>query len=276
MLLGLDSYSYHLAFGRHEDFRPTKPINIFDFINKVSDLRLAGLQIDPMHLTSNDTIFLQKIRQKADSKNLFIEYGVASVHRDVIEEGVRICNILDSPILRTFIGYDRYSSAIDLRDKIDLAVKEIRASLKILEKGNVKLAIENHGDVNSFELVKIIEEINHPNVGICLDVGNSLCTLENPLEALERMAPFAVTTHFKDYTVKMTNYGCKIVGVELGQGVLPLEIMLDIIEQESGLDRLILEIPIEAEKDEQETLRKEERAVANSVVYCREVLEVGT
>ena len=272
MLLGLDSYSYHLAFGCHADFSPGSPIDLFYFIDRVSDLGLDGFQIDPKHLASNHTGYLHQIRQSANSKGLFVEHGIMNVTGKAIEEGVRVCEILDSPILRTFIGVDRYDKSFNFGKLFESVIKEIQASLSILEKSEVKLAIENHGDVTSFELVEIIKEINHPNVGICLDVGNSLCTLEEPLEALEAMAPFAFSTHFKDYTVKMTNYGCKIIGVELGQGVLPLEEMLRIIEQKSNLERLILEIPIEAEKDEQQTLQKEEQAVKNSVAYCRNVL----
>lgn len=274
MQLGLDSYSYHLAFGCHADFRPSNPIDLFDFIDRVSDLGLAGFQIDPMHLGSTDYKYLENVRKKADDNGLFIEHGLMSVKPEDIEEGLKVCHILGSPILRTFIGFDRFAKTTNIRSEIERAKQQIRASLSELEKGGVKLAIENHGDVTSTELVEIITEINHTNVGICLDIGNCLCTLEEPLEALKRMVPFAVTTHFKDYAISMTNYGCKIYGVQLGQGILPLKEMLDIITQQTSLDRLVLEIPIEAEKDEKKTLQKEEQVISESVKYCRDVLHV--
>ena len=47
MQLGLDSYSYHLAFGAHPDFSPKRKITLFDFIERVAALRLDGFQIDP-------------------------------------------------------------------------------------------------------------------------------------------------------------------------------------------------------------------------------------
>jgi sugar phosphate isomerase/epimerase len=89
------------------------------------------------------------------------------------------------------------------------------------------------------------------------------------------MARLAVTTHIKDYVIVPTNYGCKITGVELGKGILPLREIVRIIREESPLEHLVLELPIEAESDEEKSLEKEDNAVRKSVSYCREVLEIA-
>ena len=54
MKLGLDSYSYHLAFGAHPDFTPRRRLTLFGFIERVSALGLDGFQIDPLHLGARE------------------------------------------------------------------------------------------------------------------------------------------------------------------------------------------------------------------------------
>ena len=116
----------------------------------------------------------------------------------------------------------------------------------------------------------MIRRLESPHVGICLDVGNPLAVLEDPVFAADKMAPFAVTTHFKDYALEMTNYGFKVKGCVIGEGVIDLDRIFDIILTRSRLDRLILEIPVEREIREADSLKKEEEIVKRSIDFVRE------
>jgi sugar phosphate isomerase/epimerase len=268
--LGLDSYSYHLAFGAHPDFRPNQPMTLFDFMERVAELGLDGFQIDPMHLSEKSEAYLQDVADFARERNLFIEYGTIGVEpRNIVEE-IRACQILGSPILRTFLGFDRFDKNTDVSCELDRAEKQLRQVLPDLAEAKITLAIENHGDVTSGELVGLIERLENPHVGICLDVGNPLAVLEDPVFAADKMAPFAVTTHFKDYALEMTNYGFKVKGCVIGEGVIDLDRIFDIIVERSKLDRLILEIPVEKEANEADSLKKEEEIIKRSVNFVRE------
>jgi sugar phosphate isomerase/epimerase len=275
MKLGLDSYSFHLAFGSHPDFRPLHPLDLFGFIERVAEYGLDGFQIDPYHLKTAEDGYLRAVREEARARKLFIEYGVASVHPDAIREGVRVCRVLGSTVLRTFLGFDRFDRRTSVQAELAAARENVTACLPSLEGAGVRLAIENHGDVTSGELVTLVEEIGSPAVGICLDVGNSLAVLEDPLDAARRMIPFTYTTHFKDYSIVGTPSGYKAVGVALGRGVLPLDELYRLIEEEGIVERLILEIPVEARHGEHQTLEAEESAVRESVSFCRNLLFVG-
>jgi sugar phosphate isomerase/epimerase len=154
---------------------------------------------------------------------------------------------------------------------------EIRHSLPSLHDGGVRLAIENHGDLTSTELVDLVERIDDPAVGICLDTGNALAVFEDPLAAAERMIPFAVTTHFKDCAVIPTGSGFRVCGAPLGRGMLPLEDLFRLIEEQGEVDRLILELPMEPGGTERESLEREDEAVRASVAFLRErLLPVST
>ena len=237
--------------------------------------RLDGFQIDPMHLASCERSYLSEIRDYASNLNLFLEYGTSGVDRDHIERELEICAFLGSPVLRTFIGFDRYSTESNIAAECDAAITQLKAVKNSAEEYNIKLAVENHGDVSTDELIHIIESVDSPHIGICLDLGNPFLTLEaDPLAAAEKMAPFAVTTHFKDYAVQLTNYECKITGVALGEGNIDLHRALQILKSHTALDRIILEIPVEAESEPAETLQKEDDIVTQSVLFARNELNI--
>jgi sugar phosphate isomerase/epimerase len=275
MLLGLDTYSHHLAFGRHPDFHTAKPLDLFGFIEKVSEYELNGFQIDPMHLGATDDQYLTTVREEAESRNLFLEYGVMGTQSHEIQKGIRICKKLGSTVLRSVLGFKRFDPTTSIADELEIGRNNIASSVPALERSGVRLAIENHGDVTSDELVDIVEQIDSPNVGICLDVGNSLCVLEDPWAAAERMIPFAFTTHFKDYTITGTPSGCTITGVPLGEGVLPLLDLYRLIQEQGIVDRLILEIPVEPGHGQKHSLEREEEAIRRSIAFCREKLFIG-
>lgn len=90
------------------------------------------------------------------------------------------------------------------------------------ERHRFPIGIENHKDWLAPELVALLEAIDSPYVGACLDFGNNLALLEDPDETIALLAPFAVTTHLKDMAVRRTTQGFELSEVPLGQGILPL------------------------------------------------------
>ncbi|MBN1350674.1 sugar phosphate isomerase/epimerase [candidate division KSB1 bacterium] len=274
MKLGLDSYSFHLAFGAHPDFSPARKMTLFEFIDRVEKLGLDGFQIDPSHIESRDDGYLAEILSYAKEKNLFLEYGTIGVDTQNLINELDVCKKLESSVLRTFIGFDRYNRKTRIRAEIERAIKQISGAKNKAEESGIRIAIENHGDVSTDELLEIVHRVDSPNVGICLDLGNSMMTLEDPLQAASKMASRAVSTHFKDYAIQLTNYGFKVVGVALGDGNINLQAALKLITEKSDLDCIILEIPVEAEFAENATLKKEYDYIRRSVQYARDVLGI--
>jgi len=274
MKLGLDSYSYHLAFGAHPDFTPNRKMNLFQFIDRVKQLGLDGFQIDPMHLKSRDPGYLKEIRQYTRQQGLFLEYGTIGVASDDLVRELDRARQLGSGILRTFLGFNRYDRDVDIRFEITTAIQQLNKVKDVAGELGIKIAIENHGDVTTDELIEIVEHISHPNIGICFDLGNPLVTLEEPVQAAGKAAPYIFSTHFKDYAIQLTNYGFKVAGVALGDGNIDLEAALKILTEQTSLDRIILEIPVEAMQDQQAALAREHDLVQRSVIYARQVLKI--
>jgi len=272
MKLGLDSYSYHLAFGAHPDFTPRRRLTLFGFIERAADLGLDGVQIDPMHLGARDRRYLDEVRAAAGERGLFVEYGTMGTAPRRLAREIAVAARLGSPVLRTFVGCDRHDPRTDLRAAIRRAAADLRQVIGLAADHGVRLAVENHGDLTTAELLEVIDRVASPWVGVCLDVGNPLLTLEEPLAAVSQLAAHAVTTHFKDYAVQQTNYGAKIVGVALGEGCIDLPAALRLIQAAGRVDRLVLELPIEATGSATAALAHEDRCVRRSVAYARRLL----
>jgi sugar phosphate isomerase/epimerase len=80
-------------------------------------------------------------------------------------------------------------------EKLALIFKTAAAEAK---SHGIKLAIENHIDYNSDEILSLVMEVNSPNFGVNFDSGNFLRVLDDPVKAMEKLAPFVMATHIKD------------------------------------------------------------------------------
>ena len=74
-----------------------------------------------------------------------------------------------------------------------------RTSRSRILDGGVKVAIENHaGDMQARELKMLVEAAGPDIVGVCLDSGNPVWTIEDPHLTLETLAPYVLTSHMRD------------------------------------------------------------------------------
>ena len=273
--LGLFSYSYRMAFGSH-DVKPRQPMNLFEYIEHVHDLGFDGIQIDLTHLTSHDPAYLAELRSAAEERKLFVEYGSAYLEADTAAEELRVASSLGAPLMRTFMGFSRFERGTDVAGETSRAVTLLRSLAPQAADLGIRIALENHCDATTPELLQVIERVDSPTVGVCVDLGNFMIHLENPVEAVKQLAPHIINTHFKDYDMKMENWGFKSYGVALGEGVIDLRAVLDILVNEAHLDRIMLEIVSEPQASEAETLALEEENVRRSYQFAREVLGIGT
>jgi sugar phosphate isomerase/epimerase len=83
----------------------------------------------------------------------------------------------------------------------------------------IKIAIENHaGDMQARELKTLIEGAGTDFVGVCLDSGNPLWTLEDPHLTLETLHPYVLTSHVRDSAVWNVPQGAAVSWVQMGRG----------------------------------------------------------
>lgn len=111
-------------------------------------------------------------------------------------------------------------------------VADVRARLARLAPRaaaqGLDIAIENHQDFTSAELMELCEEAGEC-VGITLDTGNALAVAEAPVAFAQTVAARVRHVHLKDYRVQVTDEGYRLVRCAIGDGAVPLPELVDVL-----------------------------------------------
>ncbi len=218
--LGFDSYSIR-------DFR-WKDFQLIDYAAslQLDTIQLSGLgdyeSLDPGHLA--------KVKDHAERAGIAIDAGIGCIcplsqgwnpregnPTDYLLRGLRVAKAVGAPSMRCYLGGngDRPNLERCMEATIQ-ALRSVRA--QALDFG-VRIAVENHsGDMQARETRMLIEEAGKDFVGSCLDSGNPMWVVENPLVTLETLAPYVVTTHIRDSAVCEHPRGAAAQWVALGDG----------------------------------------------------------
>ncbi len=102
----------------------------------------------------------------------------------------------------------------------EAAIRRLREARPIAEAHAVALAVENHQDADSDDLLAICEAVGGEEIGVNLDTGNPLAVGEDVVEFAERIAPVLKNAHLKDYQMHRTPSGYRLVRCPVGDGVV--------------------------------------------------------
>lgn len=243
MKLGLDTFSYHHAAGLW-DYTPRQnpPMTVGHYLRKAAELDLEGLHLcDPRHLDSLEYGYVSDLRQKAESAGLYLELGTAGTNPDHLQGMVRAAHVLGSPVVRTFVGKPRAAKPEAMSALLSATASEIAQVTPVCDRYQIALALENHQDLTTEELLTLVELVDSEWVGICFDTGNPLALLDDPLESAAAFAPLIRSVHLKDYQVSARSDGFVLIGCALGDGVVPLKEILDVLAARAPKPNLNIE-----------------------------------
>jgi len=192
-----------------------------------SEIRFLG-SLDPDNL--------KKVRARADELGIDLEIGMRSIcptsamfdkaagsAEDQLGRMLDAAKMVRSPIVRAVLG-----SAADRKGDIEQHIGSLVGVLKnmrsrILDAG-VKVAIENHaGDMQARELKSLVLAAGPDIVGVCLDSGNPVWTIEDPHLTLETLAPYVLTSHMRDSALWKTQDGIAVRWTRMGEGSMGME-----------------------------------------------------
>jgi 3-oxoisoapionate decarboxylase len=256
MKLGMDSYS-----SRHSGLDPVGVIGL------AAELGLDGVlfELSPFNSFRDDD--LAAIRRAADERGLYIEMGMGSIFswHPMAEKGkqllaeagydvtvsdaklvihhIEIARKLGSPILRLVAGnlFTR-DEGHDMAALADQAVAVLREACRAAEDMGLKIAMENHADFTVRELASILARVNSPALGFTVDCANLAFDLDEPLRLAGIMAPYALTTHFKNYRIVRTPSGLALENCSLGEGEIDLAAIARLLAEHNPEVNLNIEI----------------------------------
>jgi sugar phosphate isomerase/epimerase len=291
MLLGLHTYSFHLHgmgqnWGGHELSWP-RAMDIFSLMDWAVEKGLDGLHITAVDCESTDKPRLLKIKDAAKDHGLYLEYNFSLDEEfdprltHTLDQGIMIADTLGADIAKISLDLRRPRPLCagrhhpDIMRQLEHIVELTFKALPFAEDKGVKLAFENHTESYASEILWLIDRIDHPLVGACVDTVNSVMVLEDPMTAIEILAPRSFTNHFCDHRIERDQFGCRFTGVACGDGDIDLVRALEIFKTTSAMERINIEVEWDSGTDGPETARqKEYDAVMKSIRYCRDVLNI--
>jgi sugar phosphate isomerase/epimerase len=209
----------------------------------------SGCQMDLSQLAATDAASLSSVRALVERQGLFLELSVPFrwfETPDAFEHVAGICHALGATRLRVGLLYGRRYESFESMDAWQAFVarwRDVFPRLKpLIEKHELLVGIENHKDWLAPELADWLTSLDSPYIGACVDFGNNLSLLEDPMSTVEALAPHAVTTHLKDMAVCIDEDGFHLSEVPLGTGLLPLERMVSTLRQARPDVHLCLEM----------------------------------
>lgn len=242
--IGLLSYSYGIRSRLVKDPPLSNPLH---FMALAKERGATSVQIN---LTAADEKDAQSIRWRAEKLELNVE-GIVSLPKDVagqirFKRELGIARACGAIVVRTVaLGGRRYETFGRL-DEFREFDRKARESFKLAEAiartHDVTLAVENHKDYRAEEMAEVMKSISSEFLGICLDTGNNIALLENPLETVKTLAKWTKTVHLKDMGVEESPDGFLLSEVPLGEGRLDLAKIVATVREANPKARFNLEM----------------------------------
>ena len=216
MKIAIDSYCYHRHFGEIYPGLETDPgtrMTMDDFVARAQALGVAGVSLESCFFPQADAGTLARLRERLDAAGLERVWAWGHPHglrsgddlaaADDLVRHIGIAQAVGASVMRICCGGRRTRPAnwTEHRAKLLPILKRVVGPA---EAHGVVLAIENHIDLLADELVELIETVDSPWLGVCLDTANNLRMIEDPVEAARKLAPYARATHIKDITANTT------------------------------------------------------------------------
>lgn len=220
-----------------------RPRDTYEFLEHCHELGAAGIQ---SQLTGD----MAKLRARAEQLGMFIE-AMAPLPKgngstEAFEATLKNAKAAGATCLRAAsLGgrrYETFSTLDEYREWVKQNDAGLDAAVKLLDRYKIPLGLENHKDRTVDQLVAVLKRYSSEYLGACLDCGNNISLLDEPMEVIEKLAPHAVTTHLKDMGVAPYKSGFLLSEMPLGQGFLDIPRVVSIIQTAKPKIHLMLEM----------------------------------
>lgn len=217
------SYAYHLNLR----FGTATPFGLLRF---ASDHHLAGLKIhvedgEDQSLFSMGKGQRQHFAAAAAERGLKLHVETSSTDRHHLEIAAEIARDISAESIRS---YPRYEGRVS--DIVQRTIADLKALAAIDPEGRFRFTLEQHEDLKSHELVRIIQAVDNPRLSLLFDFGNMTNAFEQPHEALQIMAPLVTEVHIKDVKIKADRGGWAHLACRSGEGDIDFHgLLLDLL-----------------------------------------------
>jgi sugar phosphate isomerase/epimerase len=211
--VGIDSYCYHRFFGEvyAQQVKPSKKLTLEDFIRRAAQLGVDGVSLESCFIDRFDKPYLSEVKGLLDE--LKLDRVFAWGHPDGLEGGknekmfddmmksIEYAEAIGAKVMRV-VGSSLMFRFESHPAQIERLSKMFSTAAKEVERKGIKMAVENHIDFNSDEILKILDNVGSPNLGINFDTGNFVRVLDDPVAAMKKLVKRVFATHIKDLRIQ--------------------------------------------------------------------------
>jgi sugar phosphate isomerase/epimerase len=222
-----------------------RPKDTYEFLEHCDALGAGGIQAS---LSSTDPAYIKKLRSRAEQAGMYLEFmiGLPKADTSAFEAMVKAAKEAGGLCVRAnSLPGRRYETFASLEEWKRLnadAQKAIDRALPIVEKHGIPLALENHKDWTAEEMAALMRQKSSEHLGVCLDTGNNISLLDDPMEVVEILAPYTVCSHVKDMGVARYKDGFLLSEMPFGEGFLNLKQIVSTIRQARPKTKITLEM----------------------------------
>lgn len=250
MKLGVSSYSFAYCINNEK-------WSYADVCKKAKELGFDGIEfvgLNSWKTAPDEAACAKEIRAICEDLGLeIVAYTVGAnlLAEDIEAEKARlrhnidIATILGAPVMRHDAAFSlKALPGYRWQDGVTDMAPHIREITEYAAERGIRTCTENHGFIyQAPERVEaLIREVNHPNYGWLVDIGNFLCADADPVNAVITAAPYAFHAHIKDFLFKsgkevppegfMTTAGGNYLrGTVPGHGIVPIPQCLKILKK---------------------------------------------
>jgi sugar phosphate isomerase/epimerase len=236
---------------------------------KARDLGVRVVQIGPnLPLDRLSAAELESLVAQARQWGITLEVGTTGLEPKHLRRYLAITKRVGATLLRTVpdVAGGNPPTMAQIADQLGSIVPDLEAS-------GVSLAIENY-KVPVVDLRRLLEALDSPWVGICLDTVNSLAVAEGTEVVTKTLAPYTKCLHVKDFIIQRAWHmmGFIVEGRPAGKGQLNIPWLLDSLRCAGVSPNVILELWVPPQKTSPETVALEQAWAAESIEFLRQYI----
>jgi len=294
MPLGMHTYTLHLSgFGESWGFKSAhafeKTQDLFWMMDRAVEWGLDGLHVTNVDLEPMTPENLAKVKAEAEAHGLYLEVNASfNAPSDprvnaTVDSALRTAQAIGADLVKFSLDIERprplYGTCMhpDVMVQLTDRYEQFKANIPLMEELGIIISIENHCDTYADEVIWLVKKLNHPDIGACIDTINSLCVLEGPEAAVEKMLPYANCCHLCDNELRIDHNGTHSIGVPVGTGDIDCaRIVQQFKEKSPKMKRITLENECEVGGMSMEEARQKEiEACIKTINYLRDELGLG-
>jgi sugar phosphate isomerase/epimerase len=242
--LGVVIHSFGIRSRVERDMGFNDPVRFAEFCRNRGS---AGVQL-PIGVRTAEAA--RAIRSRFDELGMYLEGSIVPPRNDAdldrFEAEVRTAKEAGADVLRTVMlggrRYEVFQTADEYRAFKERSWASLQLAAPVVARHKVRLAVENHKDYRTDELVGLMRRLKNDFVGVTVDTGNNIALLDDPHDTVKALAPWAMSIHLKDMAVKESADGFLLSEVPLGDGYLDLKWIVGTLQKANPAVRFNLEM----------------------------------